>query len=229
MEYVGARPVISTSDSLDVENAATAPTYLRTAPVHGIGRIPQKYEEIEMRKIVAGLFVSLDGVVEAPETWHFPYFNDEMAEAVASQMAAADTMLLGRRTYEEFAAYWADKGSEVELADQINNTPKLVASTTLKEVEWRNSTLIEGNVAEQLRRLKEEPGKDISITGSGTLVRSLLRDKVLDELRLLVHPIVVGAGKRLFEATGDRVALKLVDSRTFSTGVLYLTYEPAER
>jgi dihydrofolate reductase len=181
-----------------------------------------------MRKVVAGLFVSLDGVFEAPETWHFPYFNDEMGETVASQMAAADTMLLGRRTYEEFAAYWADKGSDVELADEINNTPKLVASTTLKTVKWRNSRLIEGDVAEHLRRLKEEPGKDISITGSGALVRSLLREGVLDELRLLVHPIVVGSGKRLFEDGGDRVPLKLVESRTFTTGVLYLTYIPAD-
>ena len=179
-----------------------------------------------MRKVVAGLFVSLDGVFEAPETWHFPYFNDEMGETIASQMAAADTMLLGRRTYEEFAAYWADKGSDVELADQINNTPKLVASTTLTTVDWRNSSLIEGDVAEHLRRLKQEPGKDISITGSATLVRSLLRDGVLDELRLLVHPIVVGSGKRLFDASADRVPLKLVESRTFTTGVLYLTYAP---
>ncbi len=179
-----------------------------------------------MRKVVAGLFVSLDGVFEAPETWHFPYFNDEMGETIASQMAAADTMLLGRRTYEEFAAYWADQGSDVELADEINNTPKLVASTTLKTVDWRNSSLIEGDVAEHLRRLKQEPGKDISITGSATLVRSLLRDGVLDELRLLVHPIVVGSGKRLFDGSPDRVPLKLVDSRVFTTGVLYLTYAP---
>ena len=179
-----------------------------------------------MRNIVAGLFVSLDGVMEAPETWHFPYFNDEMGEVVASQTAAADTMLLGRRTYEEFAGYWADKGSDVEFADVINNTPKLVASTTLKAVGWQNSSLIEGDVAEELRRLKQGPGKDISITGSATLVRSLLRDNVLDELRLLVHPIVVGSGKRLFEEGTGRVPLKLVDSRTLATGVLYLTYEP---
>jgi dihydrofolate reductase len=184
-------------------------------------------KEIDMRKIVAGLFLSLDGVMEAPETWHFPYFNDEMGEAVASQMAAADTMLLGRRTYEEFAGYWADKGSDVEFAGVVNNTPKLVASTTLKTVEWQNSALIKGDVAEALRRLRQEPGRDISITGSATLVRSLLRDNVLDELRLLVHPIVVGSGKRLFEETSERVPLKLVDSRTFSTGVLYLTYQPA--
>jgi dihydrofolate reductase len=150
-----------------------------------------------------------------------------MGEVVASQMAAADTMLLGRRTYEEFAAYWADKGSDVELADQMNDTPKLVASTTLTTVDWKNSTLIEGDVADELRRLKEGPGKDIAITGSATLVRSLLRAGVLDELRLLVHPIVVGSGRRLFESEEERIPLKLVDSKTFSTGVLYLTYAPA--
>jgi len=181
-----------------------------------------------MKKISAGLFISLDGVVEAPETWHFPYFNDEMGEIVGSQMAAADTMLLGRRTYEEFAAYWADKGGEEEFADQMNNTPKLVASTTLDSVDWQNSELIRGDVAKELRRIKGEQGKDIAITGSPTLVRSLLRDGVLDELRLLVHPIVVGQGKRLFDEGGDRVPLKLAETRTLSTGVMYLTYVPAD-
>jgi dihydrofolate reductase len=181
-----------------------------------------------MRKIVAGLFISLDGVVEAPEQWHFPYFNDEMGEAVGSQMAAADTMLLGRKTYEEFASYWADKGSDVEFADVMNSTPKLVASTTLEAVDWRNSTLLGKDVAQELGRLKQEPGKNISITGSPTLVRSLLRDGLIDELRLLVHPIVVGSGKRLFVDQEERVPLKLVDSKTFSTGVLYLTYVPAD-
>jgi dihydrofolate reductase len=187
----------------------------------------KKAEEVEMRKIVAGLFISLDGVVEAPDQWHFPYWSDEMGEAVGSQMAAADTMLLGRLTYQEFAAYWPHQGSEVEGADYMNNTPKLVVSTTLDRAEWQNTTLIKGNVAEELTRLKQQPGKDISVVGSPTLVRSLLRDNVLDELRLLVHPIVVGRGKRLFEQGSEQQALKLVESKTFNTGVLYLTYEPA--
>jgi len=180
-----------------------------------------------MRKIVAGLFISLDGVVEAPETWHFPYFNDEMGAAVAAQMAAADTMLLGRRTYEGFAAFWPNQGSDVPAADQMNATPKLVASTTLTSVDWQNSTLIKGDVAEELTRLKQGPGKDIAVTGSSTLVRSLLRDGVLDELRLLVHPIVVGQGARLFPDGTSRHPLRLVDATTFTTGVLYLTYRPA--
>ncbi|HEX2036133.1 MAG TPA: dihydrofolate reductase family protein [Chloroflexota bacterium] len=181
-----------------------------------------------MRKIVAGLFVSLDGVVEAPDRWHFPYFNAEMGQAVQSQMEAADTMLLGRRTYEEFAAFWPEQGSEVELADYMNNTPKLVASRTLPAVEWKNATLIKGDLAQELGRLKQQPGKNISITGSPTLVRSLLRDHLLDELRLLVHPIVVGSGKRLFEDGSGQVPLKLLDAQTFSTGVVYLTYGPAD-
>lgn len=179
-----------------------------------------------MRKIVSGLFISLDGVVESPDKWHFPYFNDEMGAAVTGQAAEADTILLGRVTYQEFAAYWHDKGSDVPFADHMNNTPKLVASTTLGRVDWRNSNLIHGDVAKELSRLKQLPGKDISIIGSGGLVRSLLRDDVLDELRLLVHPIVVGRGKRLFDEPVEK-KLKLVDSKTFSTGVLNLIYERA--
>jgi dihydrofolate reductase len=181
-----------------------------------------------MRKIIAGLFISLDGVVEAPETWHFPYFNHEMGEAVAAQAEAADTMLLGRRTYEEFASYWPNQSSEEPFADVMNGTPKLVASTTLTSVEWQNSTLIEGDVVEALKRIKEQPGKAISITGSPTLVRSLLRAGVLDELRLLVHPIVVGHGKRLFETEAQPIPLRLVEATTFTTGVQAMTYAPAD-
>ena len=183
-----------------------------------------------MRKIVAGLFISLDGVFESPEEWHFPYFNDEMGEAVGAQMAESDCMLLGRVTYEEFASYWPSQtndGEAGEIADFMNDTPKYVVSGTLKEADWKNTTLIDGNnAAEELTRLKQQPGKDISITGSGTLVRTLLRDGLLDELRLLVHPIVVGHGKRLFDE-GDQVPLALADSKTFSTGVLALTYRRA--
>ena len=177
-----------------------------------------------MRKIAAGLFISLDGVVEAPEQWHFPYFNDEMGAIVGAQQAESDTMLLGRRTYEEFAAYWPS--SDDELAAVMNGTPKLVASTTLTEPTWQNTTVIGGDVSARLAELKRQPGGTISIVGSGTLVRSLLREGLVDELRLLVHPIVVGAGKRLFPDGTDRVPLKLLDSRTLSTGVLSLTYAP---
>ena len=146
-------------------------------------------------------------------------------------MAASDAMLLGRVTYEGFAAFWPSQesgGDDQEIADYMNNTPKFVVSTTLEEpLEWNNSTLIKENVAEEVAKLKQQPGKDISITGSGALVRSLLADDLLDELRLMVHPIVVGSGKRLFEEESDQKALKLVDSKTFDTGVLYLTYQMA--
>jgi dihydrofolate reductase len=194
-------------------------------------RNPTDEGGLSMRKVVASELVALDGIMEAPEKWHLPYFNDEMGEAIGAAMAEADAMLFGRVTYEEFAAFWPNQSGEEdqEFADYMNNTPKFVVSTTLEEpLEWNNSTLINGDVAQEITKLKQQPGKDISISGSGTLVRSLLRDGLLDELRLMVHPIVVGSGKRLFEGGSDQQALNLVDSKTFGTGVLYLTYQPAQ-
>jgi dihydrofolate reductase len=193
------------------------------------GGMQNRAEEVSMRRVVAGLFVSLDGVVEAPEKWQLSYFNDEMGEAVGAAMAAADAMLLGRVTYQEFASYWPGASSEDQpFADYMNNTQKYVVSTTLENVDgWQNSTLIKGNVAEEIAELKRRSGKDITIIGSAALVRSLLRDGLLDELGLMVHPVVVGGGKRLFEDGGDREVLELVDSKTFSTGVVSLTYRPS--
>jgi dihydrofolate reductase len=181
-----------------------------------------------MRKVAAAELVSLDGVMESPERWSIPIQNDEMAEANAEGMAASDAMLLGRVTYQEFASYWPHQDSaDQPFTDYLNNTPKYVVSTTLEEpLEWQNSILIKDNLAQEISRLKRQPGKDITIVGSGTLVRSLLREDLLDELRLMVHPIILGGGKRLFE--GDQRSLELVDSKTFATGVLYLTYEPAQ-
>jgi len=187
-------------------------------------------QEVLMRKVVASELVSLDGVVESPQKWHFPYFNDQMADAIGAAMAASDAMLMGRVLYEEWAAFWPKQDpDENPLAARMNGVRKYVVSRTLEEpLEWENSTLIGDHVAEEITRLKEQPGKDISISGSPTLVRSLLEDGLLDELRLMVHPIVVGSGKRLFEEGGDQQALDLVDSKTFSTGVLYLTYQRAQ-
>lgn len=178
-----------------------------------------------MRKITASLFISLDGVIEAPETWHFPYFNDEMGQAVGGQMEAADAMLLGRHTYEAFASHWPHQDPEKEpFAETMNNTTKYVVSTTLTSPSWQNTTVIS---LDELAELKRQPGKNIGMTGSATLVVSLLRAGLLDELHLLVHPIVVGSGKRLFEQTGGEIPLKLTSSATFSTGVLNLTYTKA--
>jgi dihydrofolate reductase len=190
----------------------------------------RRTKELSMRKVIASAFVSLDGVMESPEQWHFPYFNDEMGEAIGAAMAQADAMLMGRVLYEEWAAYWPQQDPEENpVAAQMNGIQKYVVSTTLEgPLGWSNSTLIGGNVAEEISRLKQQPGKDISISGSGTLVRSLLADDLLDELKLMVHPVVVGTGKRLFEEGGEKKELKLVDSKTFSTGVLYLTYQPAQ-
>jgi dihydrofolate reductase len=157
----------------------------------------------------------------------FSYSNDEMEEANASGMAASDAMLLGRVTYEGLAAFWPNQPSGTPMVDYINSVAKYVVSGTLEEpLEWNNSTLIEGNVAEEIAELKRRPGKDITILGSGGLVRSLLRAGLLDELRLMIHPVILGMGKRLFEEGDDRRALELVDSKTFGTGVLYLTYRP---
>jgi dihydrofolate reductase len=181
-----------------------------------------------MRKIVSGLFLSLDGVYEAPDQWHFPYWSDEMGKVVQAQMNAADAMLLGRVSYQEFAQFWPQQPSDGDIADYMNNTPKYVVSNTLAAVdEWQNSTLVKGDVMAEVRQLKEQPGKTISMSGSGTLVRSLLQEGLLDELRLLVHPIVVGTGKRLFPDGTPQQGLQLVESQTLPNGVLSLTYTPA--
>ncbi|MEU7514088.1 dihydrofolate reductase family protein [Streptomyces sp. NPDC042898] len=177
------------------------------------------------RKITAGLFISLDGVVEAPDTWHFPYLNDEMEAAVGEMFAGADTLLLGRKTYESFAAAWPQRSGE--MADGINGIRKLVASTTLTGTDWNNSSLIEGDVVTAVKDLKQQPGGTVNLTGSIGLTRTLLVAGLVDELRLLVHPIVLGTGLRLFPEGTDQVPLRLARSAIFSTGVLDLTYQPA--
>lgn len=181
-----------------------------------------------MRKVVASEFISLDGVVGSPERWQLPYFDEEMGREIQAAMEQADAMLLGGVTYVEWAAFFPSQSPEdVPSADYMNEVPKFVVSRTLEEpLEWNNSTLLEGSLAEGLAELKRRPGKDISISGSLTLVRSLLEEDLLDELRLMVHPIVVGGGKHLFEEEGEQKALELVDSKTFGTGVVYLTHRP---
>jgi dihydrofolate reductase len=152
-----------------------------------------------------------------------------MGDAIGAAMAASDAMLMGRVLYEEWAAFWPKQDpDENPVAARMNGVRKYVVSTTLEEpLEWENSTLIGDNFAEEISKLKQQPGKDISITGSITLVRSLLREDVLDELRLMVHPIVVGSGQRLFEDGGEREGLELVDAKTFGTGVVHLIYRPS--
>jgi dihydrofolate reductase len=180
-----------------------------------------------MRKLVAVELVSVDSAMESPEGWAFPYSNDEMEQANASGMAASDALLMGRVTYEQMAAYWPYQSGGVPMVDYINSVPKYVVSRTLEEpLGWSNSTLIKGGVAERIVELKQQPGKDITILGSGTLVSSLLHKGLLDELKLMIHPILLGSGERLFEEGGEQKALELADSKTFGTGVVHLTYRP---
>jgi dihydrofolate reductase len=185
---------------------------------------------VPVRKLVALELVSVDGVMESPEEWAFAYSNEEMEEANASGMAASDALLLGRVTYEMLAAFWPNQPGGTRMVDYINSVPKFVVSATLEEpLAWNNSTLIKGyEFAEEIIDLKRRPGKDITIIGSGALVGSLLGGGLLDELRLMVHPVILGGGKRLFEEGVDWEVLKLVDSRMFTTGVVYLTYRPAD-
>ena len=180
-----------------------------------------------MRKLVALELISVDGVIESPETWAPPYSNEETEEANASGMASTDALLIGRVTYEGFVAFWPNQPGGTPMVDHINSVRKHVVSGTLQQpLEWNNSTLIQGDVYEAVAGLKQQPGKDITVLGSGVLVRSLLRERLIDELGLMVHPIVLGSGRRLFGDGGDSMALELVDSKTFATGVLYLTYRP---
>jgi len=177
--------------------------------------------------LVAVEMVSLDGVMGAPDEWAFPYNDEEIAEVNAAGMAASDALLLGRVTYEAFAAFWPNQPGGTPMVDYINSVPKYVVSTTLeKPLGWNNSALIGDDVAGQVAALKERPGKDITIVGSDTLAHSMLRENLLDELRLMVYPVVVGGGKRLFEGGGSPRGLELVRTETFGTGVVSLDYRP---
>lgn len=178
-----------------------------------------------MRKVTAGLFMSLDGVVESPSQWGAPHFDDEVLGEISAGVAQADAVLLGRRTYLEFAELWP--GREGPMADFLNNAPKHVVSSTLQELRWGPARLVTGDLDEQVAELKRQPGKDIQVPGSPRVVRSLLRDGLLDELSLMIAPIVVASGMRLFDELTDPVRLELVDSKALSGGVLSATYRPA--
>ena len=181
-----------------------------------------------MRKIKSYFFVSLDGVVESPDTWHFPYFDDEMGDAVGAGFATADAMLMGRVLYNEWAEYWPQHADQ-PFGDVMNSIKKYVVSNSLQEAEWQNSEIISGDVAQKLTDIKAQDGGDITMSGSATTARWLLREGVLDELNLLVHPIVVGDGlARLFPPDEPSIPLELVNAQTFKSGVLNLSYAPAK-
>jgi dihydrofolate reductase len=185
-----------------------------------------------MRKITAGLFVALDGVVEAPDQWHFPYFNEEMGAAVAATLGAADTVLFGRKTYESFAGAWPEREAagdeDADFAKTLGDARKIVVSKQKLDFTWRNSEQLEGDLVEAVTALKNEPGGNIALSGSVSVVRQLLAAGLLDELHLLVHPIAVRRGMRLFDENETPIPLRLISSETFKTGVLSLVYGPAE-
>ena len=176
-----------------------------------------------MRNLVVTAFMSLDGVVENPG-WTFPYWNDETAKFKGDETSASDAMLLGRVTYEGFAAAWPE--SQDEGAAYFNSVRKYVVSTTLKQAEWNNSHIIKGDVVEEIAKLKQQDGQDIVVHGSATLVQTLMQHDLVDRYRLLVYPVVLGKGKRLFHE-GTTATLKLVEAQAFSTGVTALIYEPS--
>jgi dihydrofolate reductase len=177
-----------------------------------------------MRKLIVTEFLSLDGVMEEP-MWTFKYWNDETAAFKGEETSANEPILLGRVTYEGFAAAWPQRKGADTGADYFNGTRKYVVSTTLDKLDWNNSVLIKGNIADEISKLKQQEGPDIVVHGSGTLVQTLMQHDLVDRYRLLVYPVVLGKGKRLFE-TGSTAALKLVETRAFSSGVAALIYEP---
>jgi dihydrofolate reductase len=185
-----------------------------------------------VRKIIAGLFISLDGVVEAPDQWHFPYFNEEMGAAVDASLGSADTVLFGRKTYDSFAGAWPEReaagGEDAGMAKGLGDARKIVVSSQELEFTWRNSEQLEGDLVETVTALKSEPGGSIALSGSVSVVRQLLAAGLLDELHLLVHPIAVRKGMRLFDEGETPVPLRLISSEAFKTGVLNLVYGPAE-
>ena len=183
-----------------------------------------------MRRIVASLFTTVDGVVEAPEKWHFPYFDEEMGAVVASLMR--DTQLLGRKTYEAFAATWpareAAGGDDAPLATQIGDQRKIVVSRQRLELTWRNSEQLQGDLLEGVTSLKAERGGDIAISGSVSVIRQLLGAGLVDELHLLVDPIAVRKGMRLFDEHGAVLPLGLIGATPLNNGVVHLVYGPIE-
>lgn len=180
-----------------------------------------------MRKVIATEYVTLDGVMEEPGQWSFPFWNDEAAQYKSEELFASDALLLGRVTYQGFAAAWPTMTDTGEFGEKMNSMPKYVASTTLEELAWNNSRLINGNVVEEVSALKQQPGQDLLLAGSGVLVHTLMQHDLIDEYRLMVHPIILGSGKRLFRDGGAMKTLKLVETKTFSSGVVVLSYQPA--
>jgi len=212
------------------------------APPQANVRLLNTRKELQMTKVVVFTNLTLDGVMQAPGRpdedrrggfehggWATPYADSVIGSMAGESMAYTGALLLGRRTYEDFYAFWPNQPEPNPFTAVLNNTQKYVASTTLKEpLAWSNSTLLKGDAAEAVARLKEQPGKDLVVLGSGKLVQSLMRRNLVDEYVLLIHPLVLGSGRRLFADEGAFAALRLVGTKTTTTGVVIATYQPAE-
>jgi dihydrofolate reductase len=177
-----------------------------------------------MRKVVVAEFVSLDGVIEEP-MWTSPYWGDDIAMFKFDELFSSDALLLGRVTYEGFAQAWPGQTDEQGYADRMNNMPKYAVTTTLDKGEWNNTHLIKANIADEISQLKQQEGQNILIFGSGKLVQTLIKHDLVDQYNLLIYPIVLGSGQRMFE-DGTNTKLKLTETKTFSSGVMALIYEP---
>ena len=182
-----------------------------------------------MANLIMHEYVTLDGVAESPEKWQFAYYGQDVAAFNVAQILTADCLLLGRKTYEIFAAFWPlKKNNEFGIADKFNSVPKFVVSSTLRDTTWANTTVFR-DPAQDISRLKQQPGSHIAVPGSVTLARWLLARDFIDELRMLVHPVVLGSGKRLFGHDDRATPMNLLESRTFSSGVVFLAYAPEKQ
>ncbi|HET9911305.1 MAG TPA: dihydrofolate reductase family protein [Anaerolineales bacterium] len=179
-----------------------------------------------MRRIIVSEFLTLDGVMEAPEKWSFPFQNEEVAQFKYEEILSSDVLLLGKTTYQIFANSWPSRKGD--FADRMNSIPKYVVSTTLDQLTWHNSYQFKDAncVVEEIIKLKQQAGQDILVAGSGRLVQMLIQQRLVDEYRFLVHPLFGGSGKRLF-AEECQATLKLIQARSFSTGMILLQYQPA--
>lgn len=177
------------------------------------------------RKVFATMFMTLDGVVEEPQKWSFPYWGDKTAKFKDDELRATEALLLGRVTYEGFAAAWPGRKDPDGFADKFNSMPKYVASRTLKKLEWTNSHLLQGDVAAAVAKLKQQPGTgDLGVHGSVSLLDTLVRHDLVDRFHILTYPLVLGEGKRLFKP-GAKTRLKLVESKSLDKGVVASVYE----
>jgi dihydrofolate reductase len=180
-------------------------------------------------RLVATEYLSLDGVFEEPGHWSFPFFGEEGGQFKWAELQASDALLLGRKTYEGFASAWPTMTGTGEFGEKMNNMTKYVVSSTLDKVEWTGSKLIEGDVAEEIRKLKNEPGGDLLLSGSAQLFNAMVRENLIDLYRFMVHPIVLGKGKRLFAEGVDERVLDLTEIKRFSSGIVVLEYVPAKK